>query len=245
MPPSDDRTLERVRKLLAHAEHPNTPPAEAEAMSEKAAALMARHAIDAAMLDAQQPQHAVPEQRTIAVPAPYAMPKAVLLSQVGAAYRVRTVIGGGAARSGRVCTLVGFRTDLEVTELLFTSLLLQATAAMLIAPRRPGVRAFRHAFLLGYAASIGQRLTAAAQRTADEATASDETSTGRSTELVLLDRRQAVDRAFAAQFPHLRTLRPTVSDGSGMAAGHRAGAAADLGAGHRRVGAGRRSLEAS
>src|SRR3954468_23643320 len=41
----DDRILDKVRKLLAKAEHPSTPPAEAEAMSEKAAELMARHAI--------------------------------------------------------------------------------------------------------------------------------------------------------------------------------------------------------
>ena len=240
MTSSDDRILERVRKLLAKAEHPNTPPAEAEAMSEKAAELMARHALDRAMLDESRPERATPETRSVRVLAPYAMPKSVLLSRVGAAYRVRTVIGYDAEGSGRRCTLVGFRSDLDVTELLFTSLLLQATVAMLGAPTPPwGVRAFRHAFLLGYAASIGRRLQAAQRRTVDAATA----TTTPSAALVLAGREAAVERAVEEMFPLLRPLRATVSDGSGMVAGQAAGAAADISAGRHRVGQSRRSLE--
>ncbi|MFB9837757.1 DUF2786 domain-containing protein, partial [Actinoallomurus acaciae] len=44
----------RVRALLARAEHPETPEAEAQACAAKAAELMMRHAIDEAALRARR-----------------------------------------------------------------------------------------------------------------------------------------------------------------------------------------------
>ena len=233
----DDRILDKVRKLLAKAEHPSTPPGEAEAMSEKAAELMARYAIDRALVEQGADARAAPQQRDMAVLAPYAMPKSVLLACVASPYRVRTVVGADT-RAGRSCTLVGFASDLAVVELLFTSLLLQATTAMLTASAgHPRVRAFRHAFLLGYAESIGRRIRAAQQRTEEAAR-----SGGTSTALVLADRKQAVDRAVEELFPRLGTLRMSMSDRSGLLAGQVAGHGADLSASRRHVGATRREL---
>ena len=52
---SDDKKLmETVRLLLARAEHPNTPPEEADTALRRANALMARHAIDEALVRATQ-----------------------------------------------------------------------------------------------------------------------------------------------------------------------------------------------
>lgn len=238
-----DPILERVRKLLAKAEHPTTPPAEAEAFSAKAAELVARYAINDALLADAGPSRGAPELKPIVVHAPYAVPKAVLLSQVASAHRVRVVIAGdGRGEASRVCNLIGFPVDLEMTELLFTSLLLQASSAMLAATRGGGsdVRSYRRAFLLGFASRIGARLRELAAVAAAEATPTG----GRSTELVLAGREDEVAAAVHEQFPHLRPLRQQISNGRGLAAGTAAGSRADLGAAQRRLGEQRRSLGA-
>lgn len=222
---SPDRQLARIRALLSKAEHPSTPPPEAEAMSEKAAELMARYAIDRALVDTAAAGGAAPIGRVVLVPAPYAVPKSVLLSKVASAYRVRTVVARERAGDGRQCTLVGFGPDLDLVEMLFTSLLLQASTAMRLASRDQWrVKAFRPAFLMGYAGVIGARIQAAQQRTVD-----DEHPRGAvSTALVLADRQHAVDRTMAEMFPRLGRLRTSVSDGGGWHAGRVAGSRADL-----------------
>ena len=232
----DQRVLDRVRKLLAKAEHPGTPAEEAQAFSAKASALMAAYAIDQALVEASQPSAATPIVREIEVDPPYAMPRAVLLDRVARAHRVRTVIGPDAGSGRRRCTLVGFPVDLDIVEVLFTSLLLQASTAMLHASSdldRP--KAFRRAFLLGYADVIGARLATVREQTDADA---DRGRPGAA--LVLADRSDKVDALFAREFPHLRRLRMTTTSGGGLSAGRAAGARADLSAMGARVGGGRR-----
>ena len=53
-PPTD--LLDRVRKLLAKAEDEGVTPHEAEALTAKAAELMARYGIDRALLGALHPE---------------------------------------------------------------------------------------------------------------------------------------------------------------------------------------------
>ena len=223
----DPKTLDRVRKLLAKAEHPGTPAHEAEAFSAKASALMARYAIDQALLEAAGDTRSEPVVRQIDVDPPYALPRAVLLTRVASAHRVRVVIGPDAPSGARQCTLVGFAIDIDVVEVLFTSLLLQASSAMLAASRQhPRPKAFRRAFLLGYAETIGARLACVR----DETDAEAETAHAGSA-LVLAGRSADVDAEFARRFPHLRSLRMTTSSGGGLAAGRAAGARADLASG--------------
>ena len=57
-----DKIMERVTKLLALAEHPNTPPAEAELALRQANSLITKHAIDEAILRQSQ---SVGERRAI------------------------------------------------------------------------------------------------------------------------------------------------------------------------------------
>ena len=224
MPDVDDRVLERVRKLLARAEHHATPPAEAEACSAKAAELMSRHLIDRAVIDAAREDRDKPVVRRIDVEAPYVVGKVVLLDEVATAFGIRVAVGGGSTT--RRCTLVGFAGDLAMVELLFTSLLLQASTAMRLASEgHPNVKAFRRAFLFGYAYSVGARLAAVREETVREAAA---TTPG--TDLVLVDRQARVEAAFKDEFPKLGTFRTTVSSGSGLVAGRHAGAQADLSA---------------
>jgi hypothetical protein len=238
MPEADDRVLGRVRKLLTRAEHPATPPAEAEACSAKAAELMSRHLIDLAMLDDVRSDREQPIVRCIVAEPPYTVGKVVLLDEVCKAFGVPVAIGRGHYSAPRRCTLVGFAGDIAAVELLYTSLLLQAATAMRLASQgRADVRAFRRAFLFGYAAAIGARLTAVRQETVAEAT-----SNVPGTSLVLVDRQARVEAAFTERFPMLGTFRATASSGSGDVAGHDAGVRADLSTGRSGLRGSRREL---
>src|SRR5437764_14638488 len=147
----DQKVLDRVREVLAKAEHRGTPVEEAQAFSAKASALMAAYAIDQALVEAgsTSPTSAPtsrPIVRQIEVDPPYAMPRAVLLDRVARAHRVRVVIGPDGPSGRRQCTLVGFPVDLEVVEVLFTSVLLQAsTASLHDSAESPRPRGFRRA----------------------------------------------------------------------------------------------------
>ena len=157
------RMLTRIRALLAKAEATGFPE-EAEALSAKAQELMARHSIDEALLDAQAPAKDTPGACRIGVEAPYEQAKAVLLDAVAGANHCRAVWNEAFGFS----TVVGFEGDLEVVELLYTSLLVQATSAMTRAEaaQRAGGRrrtkTFRQSFLAAYAHRIGDRLARAA-----------------------------------------------------------------------------------
>ncbi|MEU6765379.1 DUF2786 domain-containing protein [Streptomyces sp. NPDC046853] len=166
LPPGHDepRILTRIRALLAKAEATGFPE-EAEALTAKAQELMARHTIDEALLASRTHAKDVPGACRIGVDAPYETAKAILLDAVATANRCRAVWNEAFGFS----TLVGFEPDLEVVELLHTSLLVQGTAAMTKAEAgqraggRKRTKTFRQAFLLAYADRIGGRLAAAAR----------------------------------------------------------------------------------
>jgi hypothetical protein len=222
---TSDPWLRRIQALLAKAESTEFPD-EAEALLAKAQELMSRHAIDDAMLrSARSSAQSGIETTKIAVPAPYAGPRASLLNAVARANCCRVVIGR-EPNGGRMCTLVGYGSDVDHTTTLFTALSLQATRAMLrSAPDGDGVRSFRHAFLIGFASRIGERL----RRATAEAVGDAERAMGPSVAVALRDRSTAVDAAFADQFPWLRKIRPNISSWSGLRSGRSAADAAALG----------------
>jgi hypothetical protein len=69
---SENTLLERVRKLLAKAEAAGVTPAEAQAqaLTAKAAELMAKYGIDRALLAAARPETDKPGDRVIDIPNP-------------------------------------------------------------------------------------------------------------------------------------------------------------------------------
>ena len=170
-----DGVLHKVRALLAKAEA--TPfDAEAEAFTAKAQELIARYRIDRALLDARKPRdRETPLVRHVDVEDPYLRAKVVLLSRVADANDCRAVW----PKPLRHVELFGFADDLDAVEELFTSLLLQATAAMRHAGSkqdlllgRSRTTVFRRAFLLGsFAVRIGQRLQETVRPTVDAAVA--------------------------------------------------------------------------
>lgn len=227
----NEDVLARIRKLLALAEHPATPAGEADAAARAAERLVAKYAIDEALLEAAAPTRSKPEIRTISIDKPYASSKTLLLGAVAHAHGVRAVTRRGD-ESPRV-TLIGFASDLQVVDLLYTSLLLQATTSLRRQPETG--RAYRRAFLIGFAAEVGQRLLAAKR----EAMAESDTA---SVALALRDRDHEVEAATRAEFPSLRTSRTTVSDRRGLLAGRESGATANLSSGRNQVDSRRQAL---
>ena len=128
---SDDRVLRRIRGLLAKAESTEFPD-EAESLTAKAQELMTRHAVDAAILEADRPAegHAV-DTRRVHVRDPYVRAKMQLLAAVAEANDVRLVWYSGLG----IANLVGVKADVAAVELLFTSLLLQVAQALTAAWR--------------------------------------------------------------------------------------------------------------
>jgi hypothetical protein len=218
----DPRMLEKVRALLAKAES-TTFPEEAEALSAKAQQLMARHAIDEAMVGAAAGVDDAPSGLRLPVDDPYARAKSILLSVVASANRCRAVWFEGLGFS----TVVGFEADLEFVEVLYTSLLVQATSAMVAAGSqvdrsgRSRTRSFRQSFLLAYAARIGHRLREAEAAGRSEAAQ----AYGDALLPVLAGRQAAVDAARDAAFPDAVSRSVSASNAGGWAAGS---AAADL-----------------
>jgi uncharacterized protein DUF2786 len=221
-----DGLLDKVRALLAKAES-TTFDAEADACTAKAQALMAQHRIDRALLDAGRVRRAdAPGGRRIPVDDPYADAKAVLLTNVADANGCRAVW----SKPMGFMTVFGFADELDAVEELFTSLLVQAVAAL----RREGSKQdrwgrsrttrFRRSFLLAFAVRIGERLRETVDATVDAADA----DSGHALVPILAARADETRAAVEAAFPDAHSFSPSATDGEGWFAGTVFGDLADL-----------------
>jgi hypothetical protein len=221
--------LDRVRKLLAKAEDEACSPAEAEALTAKAAELMARYGIDRALLGALRPETDRPADRVFTLANPWGDVKRHLLAGIATALRCQCVL----TRTETETRLhaFGYTSDLELAEILFTSLLVQMARALAVQPvpsygGRGEARAWRRSWMLGYSTAVVARVRAAEE--AAVASAPAETNSGASTALVLADRSLVVRRQLAQAYPRLRKTRVTYS-GNGYGDGYREGQKADIG----------------
>lgn len=254
--------LTTVRKLLAKAEKAATE-AEAEAYTAKAAELMARHGIDEALLEATGEKLDEITQLTVAMSNPYSREKATLLVSIADALRGRAVLNyRGSMRNIYAVAVLGFASDLERIEILYTSLLLQATTQ--VVRKRPeqdpalawelrcygrteSVASYRRTWLVGFAAAVRHRLheaeAAAAQAAAGTSVrrADGSSTTGA---LVLVDRAARIEQAYQETFGHVKASRPRQLRGSGAADGYAAGQRADLSTGRHVGGRPRREIGA-
>ena len=226
---NDNPLLDRVRKLLAKAEARGVTPAEAEALTAKAAELMARYGIDRALLAAQQPESDHPADRKVDVDNPWARVQAHLLCGLASAMRCQCVILPRSGPGTRI-HIFGFASDIERTDVLYTSLLVQMQLGLAAVPvpdwtRSP--RAWRRSWLLGFVSAVVARVRAAEQRAANHADEEREDA-GQGTELVLADRAKIVQQRVEHAYPSTRKTRMTYS-GSGYDAGYAKGQQADLG----------------
>jgi hypothetical protein len=193
---------------------------------------MARYAIDQARVAGEVSGEA-PGGRRIGVEDPYAQGKANLLAAIASVNRCRAVWMEGYG----FATVVGYPNDVDIVEVLYMSLLVQATRAMTASGAvrdsagRSRTRSFRQSFLLSFARRIGERLEAATQVAQTEAS---DVHGGRLLP-VLAGRIAAVDDAFDAMFPDLVSTSARISNLAGWAAGRAAADLAHLGSDQQRL----------
>jgi hypothetical protein len=228
-PPAD--LLDRVRKLLAKAEDEGVTPHEAEALTAKAAKLMARYGIDRARLGALHPETDKPADRVFDLDNPWASVKAHLLAGLAAALRCQCVLVSRPVPGSRV-HVFGYSSDLERADILFTSLLVQMARALAVQPVPAAggrAKAWRRSWMLGYCSAVVSRVRAAEDAAAAEADhAGPDADGGPSTALVLADRALTVRHHAEQAYPRTRKARVTYT-GSGYTDGYREGQKADIG----------------
>jgi Protein of unknown function (DUF2786) len=219
----DQKMLVRVRALLAKAES-TTFPEEAEALSAKAQELMSRYSLERIVIDNAASPGSGPypaAARRLWLDNPYVAAKAMMVGAVAAANRCRTVLSEKLGFT----TVLGDEVDLEIVELLSTSLLVQATRAMVSAGSqttrtgRSRTRSYRQSFLIAYATRIGERLTTA--RDAGAAAVADPARLLP----VLAARERVVDELLESMFPGTVSRSYSIGNAVGWHAGR---AAADL-----------------
>ena len=216
----DEKKLSRVRALLAKAESSSFPE-EAEALSAKAQELMTRYALDRVLVEAETSVPDAPVSRRLWLDTPYLDAKSLLVQVVAKANRCRAIFD---SHWGFV-TVVGDENDLDSVALLTTSLLVQATRAMIASGQNQAAsrsRSFRQSFLVSYATRIGERLEKAAETTLAESPDSDRLLP------VLASREQRVQATFTTLFPDVVGKTVSVSSHEGWDAGRSAADRAQL-----------------
>ena len=205
----DADLLDRVRKLLAKAEDEGCTPAEAEALTAKAAELMARYGIDRALLGALHPETDRPADRVFDLANPWGDVKGTCWRRSRSALRCQCVQTG---RPGPRLHVFGYASDLERADILFTSLLVQmagrwpaAVPGSAARPRRGGARGCSATPRRSWRGSGPPRSRRSRRAEADGAGAA---ATGTSTALVLADRSLIIRRQVAAALPSLSSSDP-------------------------------------
>ena len=146
--------VSRVRKLMDKAAATSNAH-EADAFSRKAAALIAQHRIDPdALADSETDELAVRE--IVLGRGAYVRARLALLMAVAEAHDARVVFA--STPTGTVAYVAGHASDLELVEVMYTSLHAQAAAQMATERRSTPAATQRHrrSFLFGYADRVAK-----------------------------------------------------------------------------------------
>lgn len=241
---------DKIAKLLAKAE--STTPEEAEILTAKAQELMAKYAIDEALLAAargfrSETDKVVKEE--FVVIGIYRFPLAELATSVLYFCDCKVVVRGGKNpreidgkmyRETIVYWGVGFKSDIDRARLLFTSLMLQAIRAEnawwkenrhLHEHKTRKGHYERRQFLFSFANAAFAKMMEA-KRAAQAEAAKEHKMTTDSVALAIRDKNQLVAEAYNDMFPYLKKGRSSNFQGGGLdshAAGQAAGQRADIG----------------
>lgn len=223
----DRGLVARVRKLMDKAAA-TTNVHEAEAFSRKAAELVARHRIDpAALVDASSDELAIRE--ILLGRGAYVRARLQLLTVVAEAHDARVVFA--STPTGTVAYVAGYTSDLDIVEVMYTSLHAQAASHMAAERRQTSAatQRYRRSFLFGFADRV--RTTFDDARRDAEASSPVEIAVdevGRSLER--LERGRRAEQFLHQRFRRVRTARPAAgSEVNAWSAGNEAARRADLG----------------
>jgi hypothetical protein len=227
---SDEKVLNKIRGLLAKAES-SSFTGERESFSAKAQELMTRYAIDTAMVDARStdPIDSRVSVRRFTVDNPYVDAKMRLFSSVARPNGVKTV----HYRRFQLVAAVGMPVDIDLCELLYTSLLVQSAMeldAVGVDSSKRG-RGFRRSFLFAYAQRVEERITEAFVRARTEAGE----QYGTALVPVFAERDRAVTAMFDEMFPNLTSRKTGFSNRSGWHHGRVAADRADITGGREKI----------
>jgi hypothetical protein len=232
--------LARISKLLAKAEGTDNPN-EAEAFSAKAAQLIAEHRIDPDHVREALDHGELGLRRIPLGRGAYVRARLALLSAVAGAHDCEVVFETGA--QGTTALLAGYRADLDVTEVLYTSLHAQAAHQMAAERRRTpaATMRWRRSFLFGFASRVAELFAEARSRATTDARSTVGAPTLFDDALPATLAREERVREYAARaFGRVvAASRPAPAQSTAFSHGHRAAGGVDLG--RSRLG-GRRAL---
>ena len=142
--------LDKIRKLLAKAERTDNVN-EAEAFSAKAAELIAEHRLDPSHVRAALEGGTLGLRRVVLGRGAYVRARLALLDAVARNNDCEVVFETGP--QGTTAIVAGYEADLDVTEVLYTSLHVQASSQMAgVGARTPAAtQRWRRSFLFGFA----------------------------------------------------------------------------------------------
>ncbi|MFF8845524.1 DUF2786 domain-containing protein [Streptomyces sp. NPDC015127] len=224
--------LAKIKALLAKAEDSAASPEEAEAYFGRAADLMAKYGIEAAMLAESKLSTDKLTSRSFDVKGKYIADRSALLFGISHALGAQNVywrlFDTATGKYYRKVSIYAHESTLERIEMLFTSLQLQALNG--VERTRPqygeSTTSYRKSWLAGFANAVRKRLTQAEETALQEAS---QQAGGASTELVLVKREAAVEQFFKKAHPKLKAAPRRRLAGSGWMDGKAAGERADLG----------------
>ena len=218
----DDTTLSRVRKLLAMAERTENID-EADAFSRKAADLVAKYRISDDELRERDPSELAIEEVILGRGA-YVRARFHLLAGIADANGcIATFMTGDAGTTGHI---TGYRRDVDVVRVLFSSLHSQMSSRAAAERRSTGAatQRYRRSFMFGFAAQVTEMMQAAH----DDAVASHADPS--SIHPVLVARHECVKEFAGERLGRIVTARAAAPAGiDGVIAGRRAASEADIG----------------
>jgi hypothetical protein len=223
--------LERIRKLLAKAEGTDNAN-EAEAFSAKAAQLIAEHRIDPRHVRDALDCGTLGLRRIALGRGAYVRARLALLDAVARNQDCEVVFETGAG--GTTAIVAGYEADLEVTEVLYTSLHVQAASQMagVRSPTPAATQRWRRSFLFGFANRVAELLAAARSHAIEGRAASSDARTAHSDARLpdVLARRTRVREFAASSFGRVSAARAAApAQRSAWRDGHRAAGSVDLG----------------
>lgn len=228
-----DKKIELITQMLAKAE--STTPEEAEALTEHAERLMLKYNIDQAVIDAAKAKSGKPSDAisstTITFTGAYRLEHTTLGYM--AALGLGNIRCAQTTYKNKMVTLhmFGFQSDLDQAKLLIMSLQVQATVAVRAWWKVNSVdfaldssydqEAARRSFVKGFGLGAGARIRASRVVIVQEA--------GTGAELVLVGRKDQVDKHFATVSLTKSRARGGKGDSGASASGYAAGQQANTG----------------